>query len=225
MEDIGYALDFKEIKRVGCQWIDDLLDHGMILNAHDETVIETVKKLNSKLWLMTLNGPGEYCNPSVENISKEIFLAQEMLFAKYEMLKVYHLRLYETPNCYTDCYKESISEQERNNFSSVHKDQLAKYAHDLGMVEYDDRKLDTQPSVEDEDQPLVETKPVENKPAHTHMKGAGSSVGASMMAVPDKKGDQFAPERKVKKKMFKQKPSSMTDDPSKHTWNFGTKWL
>jgi 6-pyruvoyltetrahydropterin/6-carboxytetrahydropterin synthase len=27
MEDIGYAIDFKEIKRVGLQWIDDLLDH------------------------------------------------------------------------------------------------------------------------------------------------------------------------------------------------------
>ena len=32
MEEIGYAIDFKEIKRVFCQWIDDLLDHGAILN-------------------------------------------------------------------------------------------------------------------------------------------------------------------------------------------------
>jgi 6-pyruvoyltetrahydropterin/6-carboxytetrahydropterin synthase len=220
MEDIGYALDFKEIKRVGCQWIDDLLDHGMILNPHDETVIEAVQKLDSKLWLMTLNGAGEYCNPSAENLAKEIFLAQEILFTGYDLLKVHHLRLYETPNCYTDCYKESISQKERDNFSSVHRDQLTKYAHDLGMVEYDDRKLESQPPPES-----VDVKSVENKPAHKQVKGSGSSVATSMHAIPDRQGDRFAPERKKKDTMFKQKPSSLTDDPSKHTWNFGTKWI
>ena len=109
MEDIGYALDFKEIKRVGCQWIDDLLDHGMILNPEDEVVIDATKKTGSKLWLMSLNGD-KYCNPSVENLAREVFLAQQVLFEQYPMLRVWHLRLYETPNCYTDCYGESIKE-------------------------------------------------------------------------------------------------------------------
>ena len=80
MEDIGYALDFKEIKRVGCQWIDDLMDHGMILNPKDEQVIQVVQNLNTKLWLMSLNGEGEYCNPSVENVAREVFLAEQILF-------------------------------------------------------------------------------------------------------------------------------------------------
>ena len=35
IESIGYALDFKEIKRIGCQWIDDKLDHGSIYNPLD----------------------------------------------------------------------------------------------------------------------------------------------------------------------------------------------
>ena len=75
MESIGYALDFKEIKRVYMQWIDDILDHGSILNPKDEIVIKAVNELGNKLWLMSLNGEGEYCNPSVENIAKEIFLS------------------------------------------------------------------------------------------------------------------------------------------------------
>ena len=70
MEEIGYAIDFKEIKRVGCQWIDDLLDHGMILNPKDTELIQTTRNYGTKLWLMSLNGEGEYCNPSVENIAK-----------------------------------------------------------------------------------------------------------------------------------------------------------
>ena len=29
---------------------------------------------------MSLNGKDEYCNPSVENIDREVFLAMEILF-------------------------------------------------------------------------------------------------------------------------------------------------
>ena len=79
MEEIGYAIDFKEVKRVFCQWIDDILDHGMILNPKDELLIRTTKEYGTKLWLMSLNGENQYCNPSVENIAKEIYLAMEIL--------------------------------------------------------------------------------------------------------------------------------------------------
>ena len=142
MEDIGYALDFKEIKRVGCQWIDDLMDHGMILNPKDEYVINTVKSLKTKLWLMSLNGQGEYCNPSVESIAREVFLAEEILFEQYPMLKVWHLRIYETPNCWTDCYGESIEQKERAYFYEQHYNKIKAYAKQKGIVEYDDRKSD-----------------------------------------------------------------------------------
>jgi 6-pyruvoyltetrahydropterin/6-carboxytetrahydropterin synthase len=141
MEHIGYALDFKEIKRVGCQWIDDLLDHGMILNPEDEVVIDATEKTGSKLWLMSLNG-GKYCNPSVENLAREVFLAQQVLFENYLMLKVDHLRLYETPNCYTDCYEKSITEIDKINFYGNRYESIKKYAKEKGVVEYDDRKTD-----------------------------------------------------------------------------------
>ena len=45
MEAIGYAIDFKEIKRVGCQWIDDMLDHGFIVNPKDDDVIKACAKI------------------------------------------------------------------------------------------------------------------------------------------------------------------------------------
>lgn len=139
MESIGYAIDFKEIKRVGCQWIDDILDHGMILNPHDHVCINAAKETESKLWLMSLNGYGEYCNPSVENIAKEIFLAQEILFAQYPHLKINKVRIYETPNCYTECVEQSIADTERLNFMSVREKEIAEYANWKGVVDYDDR--------------------------------------------------------------------------------------
>jgi 6-pyruvoyltetrahydropterin/6-carboxytetrahydropterin synthase len=144
-EDIGYAIDFKEIKRVGAQWIDDLLDHGMILNPHDTELINTTKSLGSKLWLMSLNGPGAYCNPSVENIAKEVFLAMEILFPVqanlHTGLKIHKIKIFETPNCYTVVKAESISDKERLNFRNVNYNQIYQYYLDKGRIEYDDRKL------------------------------------------------------------------------------------
>lgn len=145
MEEIGYAIDFKEIKRVGLQWIDDILDHGMIVNPHDTVVIEATEALGTKMWKMSLNGEGEYCNPSVENISKEIFLAMEILFDEtYDQggtgLKIHKVTIYETPNCSTDCLSDSIREEERNNFRKVRYEEIKGYAQAKGVLEYDDRK-------------------------------------------------------------------------------------
>ena len=146
IEEIGYAIDFKEIKRVFCQWIDDIIDHGMILNPHDLKVIQTAKELNSKLWLMSLNGKNEYCNPSVENIAKEIFIAMQILpdtlYANSNTeLHIHKVLIYETPNCYTECLFESITSEERKNFFHARGQEIQDYAYGKAVIEYDDRKI------------------------------------------------------------------------------------
>jgi 6-pyruvoyltetrahydropterin/6-carboxytetrahydropterin synthase len=141
MESIGYAIDFKEIKRVGCQWIDDILDHGFIVNPHDTEVIKACKATNSKIWYMSLNGVHQYCNPSVENLAKEMFLAMDLLFKPYRNLKIHKITLYETPNCYTTCVEESISVLERINWMDNNKTGVEFYRDQKGTIEYDDRKI------------------------------------------------------------------------------------
>jgi 6-pyruvoyltetrahydropterin/6-carboxytetrahydropterin synthase len=141
MEEIGYAIDFKEIKRIGCQWIDDILDHGMLLNPQDTKLIETTKEYNSKLWLMSLNGKDNYCNPSVENIAKEVFLAMVVLFQSYRNLRIHKVTIYETPNCSTICLKESISDLEAKNWMETNYEIVAQCANNKGIIEYDDRKV------------------------------------------------------------------------------------
>lgn len=140
MEDIGYAIDFKEIKRVGCQWIEDCLDHGMILNPKDESVIDACRKTNSKIWEMSLNGQFLYCNPSAENIAKEMFLAISYLLNN-KCLKLQKIRLFETPNCYTDCFADSVSLTEEKNFMLAREYDLKEYKEKMGTFEYDDRKI------------------------------------------------------------------------------------
>ena len=142
MESIGYAVDFKEIKRVACQWIDDMLDHGAILNAKDDVMIDACKQLSSKIWLMSLNGEYHYCNPTAENISKEIFIAIDTIFKlHYPQLILHKVKLYETPNCYTECYDESITVVEKQHWYNKNYEDVKKYAKNKGVVEYDDRKI------------------------------------------------------------------------------------
>jgi 6-pyruvoyltetrahydropterin/6-carboxytetrahydropterin synthase len=146
MEEIGYAIDFKEVKRIGCQWIDDMLDHGVIVNPKDDAVIDCAVKTGSKIWYMGLNGSGEYCNPSAENISKEIFLAMQLLFLSYENLRIHKIKLWETPNCSVTCKQNSISDVERNNWLRRNQINVLTYAKQKGIMEYDDRKSQPVPT-------------------------------------------------------------------------------
>ncbi len=139
MQSIGYAIDFKEIKRVACQWIDDMLDHGAILNPADGMLISVAKALKSKYWCMSLQGSEQYCNPTVENIAKEIFLAMSLLFVRYPTLDIYKVKLYETPNCSTECL--GVSDVETREWMETRRDVVIAYAEAKGMLEYDDRKL------------------------------------------------------------------------------------
>ena len=145
-KEIGYAIDFKEIKRVFVQFLQDTMDHGMILNPKDNIVVDAVNQLGTKLWLMSLNGEGEYCNPSVENIAKEVYLAMEILTNELygnamTGLEIHNVKIYETPNCYTDANHDSIGNKERENFYATRLAEIVEYAKSKGVFEYDDRKL------------------------------------------------------------------------------------
>jgi len=144
---IGYAIDFKEIKRVACNYFDKRFDHGCILNPHDKIYIDAITQSknadgkSSKLHLMNLTG-GDFCNPSAENIAKELFFACKILLDDPSNcgLEVYEVKLYETPNCWVTTRKESLSESDwfHLNNSEFKKD-LEDYRKQTGSLEYDER--------------------------------------------------------------------------------------
>jgi 6-pyruvoyltetrahydropterin/6-carboxytetrahydropterin synthase len=95
---------------------------------------------------MSLNGKDKYCNPSVENISREVFLAMEILFDEVYKntktgLKIHRVTIYETPNCWTEVKAASITNRERQNFREARFDEIKTYADMKGVLEYDDRKI------------------------------------------------------------------------------------
>lgn len=138
LKDIGYAIDFKEIKRVGCQWIEDILDHSFIANPQDKIIIEACHHINSKLYLMNLVDEENYCNPTAENIAKELFFIISTLLNQPHSLALSKIRLYETTSCYVDCMGLSKKEWKQLADTNLYES-LLHYKKDKGTVEYDSR--------------------------------------------------------------------------------------
>jgi 6-pyruvoyltetrahydropterin/6-carboxytetrahydropterin synthase len=86
LDEQGMVLDFSEIKGVVGGWIDENLDHRMILNRTDPAVA-VFQGMNEPLYLMDVN-------PTAENIARLIFDV-----ARQEGFPVIDVRLWETPGC------------------------------------------------------------------------------------------------------------------------------
>jgi 6-pyruvoyltetrahydropterin/6-carboxytetrahydropterin synthase len=83
----GMVMDFSDIKRVVSGWIDENLDHRMILHRGDPA-IPGLEKLGEPLYVID-------ANPTAENIAKLIHD-----FAASQGFPIVETRLWETPNCY-----------------------------------------------------------------------------------------------------------------------------
>lgn len=82
----GMVFDFSEIKRAISGWIDENLDHRMILERGDPAVV-VLEKLGEPLYLMD-------ASPTAENIARVIAEA-----ATRQGFSVVEVRLWETPHC------------------------------------------------------------------------------------------------------------------------------
>ena len=87
----GMVLDFSDIKKVVSTWIDDHLDHRMILHR-DDPAVPFLKDLKEPLHLIETN-------PTAENIARLIYE-----FTQSQGFPVINVQLWETPHCYAVSY-------------------------------------------------------------------------------------------------------------------------
>ena len=99
---LGYAIDFKEIKRIVGAYIDEHLDHACILNPLDKELIDLCKKNGWRVHIVGM-GRNEDINPSAENLASELFYIVNQLFiSDSHNIRLINIRLYETPKCWVD---------------------------------------------------------------------------------------------------------------------------
>ena len=87
LDDRGMVLDFSDIKRVVSNWIDENLDHRMILHR-DDPARAALEQLGEPMYLIDVN-------PTAENIAKLIFD-----YAKSQGFPIVEALLWETPRCF-----------------------------------------------------------------------------------------------------------------------------
>jgi len=139
--EFGYIVDFGEIKRQFDGFVQEFLDHGWISNPLD-SLLTYFQKESLKCWVMSLNG-GEDCNPSCENICKELIYVSMKLFERYPKLRVYELKLYETASSFVTSDLQSLSAQEIANLDSneIIQGKIREWISKNPVMEYDERKL------------------------------------------------------------------------------------
>lgn len=140
MQELGYAIDFSEIKRIGCAWIDSNMDHSFLANPLDLKVIGLAEELGSNIFKMHLVDSNGSCNPTVENIAKELYFAVHTLLSSSN-LKLERVILNETANCIGVCEGLSANEFEIFRSDKVYLKSLTEYRSNAGNVEYDSRKV------------------------------------------------------------------------------------
>lgn len=87
LDDRGMVLDFSDIKRVVSTWIDDNLDHRMLLNRNDP-MVPVLEEMGEPVFLLD-------ANPTAENIAKLIHDC-----ALQNGFPIVETRLWETPRCF-----------------------------------------------------------------------------------------------------------------------------
>ncbi len=89
LDDRGMLVDFGDIKSAVSTWIDEKLDHRMLLRR-DDPVVPVLQEMGEPMYLMD-------DNPTAENIAKLIFDQANRLTLPAPIVEV---RLWETPKCF-----------------------------------------------------------------------------------------------------------------------------
>jgi len=87
LDDRNMVVDFSDIKRIVKDWIDQELDHKMILR-HDDPLVKPLQQLGEPVFVVR-------DNPTVELIAKLIFD-----FAKGQGFNVVCVKVWETPSSF-----------------------------------------------------------------------------------------------------------------------------
>jgi 6-pyruvoyltetrahydropterin/6-carboxytetrahydropterin synthase len=87
LDSRGMVLDFSDIKKTVSTWIDDNLDHRMIL-CREDPVVPILEKMGEPLYLLDEN-------PTAENIAKLIFVESQS-----HGFPIVEVKLWETPRCF-----------------------------------------------------------------------------------------------------------------------------
>ncbi len=94
LDDLGRVVDFSVLKSICGTWLDEYWDHGLVAHIDDQELINFCADNGWKTYAMPNN-------PTAENMA-EYLLNKFNELMKDHPLRISHIRVYETPNCWAD---------------------------------------------------------------------------------------------------------------------------
>lgn len=97
LDNLGRVIDFGQLKAVFAKWLDENLDHNIILNREDPLLN---LKEDDEIWM----GKKPYIlpfNPTAEHLAMHLFLVGTNLLKPFQVW-ISRIRVYETPNSYAE---------------------------------------------------------------------------------------------------------------------------
>ncbi len=99
----GMVMDFSEVKRIAKSVLVDKWDHAFLVFSGDVRVMQFLQSLEDHKTIVL------DVQPTAENL---VLIAFDILDEAYQdtygnHLKLEHVRLYETPNCWADAFREA----------------------------------------------------------------------------------------------------------------------
>lgn len=107
LDDVGRVIDFGYMKEKFGTWLDDNLDHKLMLEQDDDLGLDAGSLADAEGVLGIVRVP---FSPTVENLTTWLYGKAVCLFddeSRQLGLVVEKLRVYETPNCWADFDRES----------------------------------------------------------------------------------------------------------------------
>lgn len=95
LDDRGMLVDFGDIKGAVSTWIDENIDHRMLLRE-DDPVVPILREMGEPMYLLAEN-------PTAENIAKLIYEQSKKLELPVPIVEV---QLWETPKCFATYRRE-----------------------------------------------------------------------------------------------------------------------
>ena len=96
LDSIGRVVDFGVLKSIMKEWVDENLDHNVILHQKDKALGELIaKETGQNIYYLK-------SNPTAENIALHIKSDIIPLLFTKNSFNIVKLRLYETPNAYVE---------------------------------------------------------------------------------------------------------------------------
>lgn len=120
LDERGMLVDFADIKQKVQRWVDENLDHNMIL-CKDDPLIPVLEEHGERFFVMN-------SNPTAENIARLIFE-----HAHAEGLPVVKVQLWETANCHAS-YQMSSEQATAHGLANTWREKTWREVHDDSVV-------------------------------------------------------------------------------------------